>query len=43
MSQPEMFQLTEDDQRLLLQIARNAVHSYLRDKLLISPRCRREC
>lgn len=30
MSQPEMFQLTEDDQRLLLKIARHAVHSYLR-------------
>lgn len=29
MSQLETFQLTESDQRLLLQIARNAVHSYL--------------
>src|SRR5205085_7111290 len=29
MSQLAMFQLTEDDQQLLLQIARNAVQSYL--------------
>jgi AmmeMemoRadiSam system protein A len=29
MSQPAMFQLTEDNQQLLLQIARNAVLSYL--------------
>jgi AmmeMemoRadiSam system protein A len=29
MSQPAMFQLTEDNQQLLLQIARNAVRSYL--------------
>ncbi len=29
MSQPAMFQLTEDDQQLLLRIARNAVESYL--------------
>jgi AmmeMemoRadiSam system protein A len=29
MSQPAMFRLTEDDQQLLLQIARNAVRSYL--------------
>jgi AmmeMemoRadiSam system protein A len=29
MSQLAMFQLTDDDQRLLLQVARNAVRSYL--------------
>jgi AmmeMemoRadiSam system protein A len=29
MSRPVTFQLTEDDQQLLLQIARNAVGSYL--------------
>jgi AmmeMemoRadiSam system protein A len=29
MSKPAMFQLTEDDQQLLLQIARDAVRSYL--------------
>ena len=33
MSQPAMFQLTDGDQRLLLQIARNSVRSYLLKQL----------
>jgi uncharacterized protein len=37
MFQPEMFQLTETDQRLLLQIARNAVRAHLSAQVFTSP------
>jgi AmmeMemoRadiSam system protein A len=37
MSQPAMFQLTEADQQLLLQIARNSVRSYLLSESALLP------
>ena len=37
MSRPEMFQLTEGDQQLLLQIARNAVRACLSNQLFTPP------